>query len=573
MTAKLRREVSPENPLILHTCHSNWIRGIDMRPSELLEMLPEDIRTCSAMSHVPDWWDPEKLPVIKEYLDECERIGLQQVLQTTVFKDARANNFMPQDILKQLFDEYTCLIGVLIVEQGIAQFDQPDRQNIIDTIHTMAEIGGTLFWAEMIYHRHHPFMVAGEDEGLYRAISENSDHVVFIDKANGRTQYFLSQSAAMGWWLTGNAAAWGINAEDFWWFETAYKDIWSLPAKPRSYSQWQSTASFPANLYAQVIERSMASGASVYKVEYPLSLMYKHSKEEKWYLTSQWEHAVYPMLQKVANGWVASEDQVRSKIKACYHATDMNAPEIAPPETRLFKGLYGAEHTPAEHWHTYGTSLDLLPHEGRYFFIPVTPKLAPPPTDLGDVINPENYPVLFPDVQSKQAWFNERYVQEQSGSSWSVRVDKKWYIFNHHENANLDTDFDISLQTNTCSALYGEIGAHTSLLVEEAPDSLDILLNNYRVDIKELWNGDFPCADFEQYCDYMDKHVKAPAHDKPRQTVLVVKGVPPNASLKADLSGMYTEHRFDRDTERADYRLEIMHNGPVQLRIGMSAEQ
>ena len=153
MTAKLRREVSPENPLILHTCHSNWIRGIDMRPSELLEMLPEDIRTCSAMSHVPDWWDPEKLPVIKEYLDECERIGLQQVLQTTVFKDARANNFMPQDILKQLFDEYTCLIGVLIVEQGIAQFDQPDRQNIIDTIHTMAEIGGTLFWAEMIYHR------------------------------------------------------------------------------------------------------------------------------------------------------------------------------------------------------------------------------------------------------------------------------------------------------------------------------------------------------------------------------------------------------------------------------------
>jgi hypothetical protein len=419
----------------------------------------------------------------------------------------------------------------------------------------------------MTYRSYHPFIMAGEDEGLYKAISENKDHVVFIDKANGRTQYNMSQSAAMGWWLSGNAKGWGINAEDFWWFETAYENIWSEPVKPRSYSQWQSTSSFPANLFAQVIERSMASGACFYKVEYPLALMYKHTKEEKWYHTSQWNNAVYPILQKIAKGWVATEDQVRGKIKACYHAKDMNAPEIAPPVTRLFQGLYGSEHTSGDHLHKYYTSLDLLPHEGRYYFIPVTPKLAPAPINLGEVIDPDNYPVLFPDMQSKKAWFNERYVQEQSGSSWAVRIENKWYIFNHHENADIETDFEITLKTNECSTLCGEIGSHTLLLVEESSDKIDILLNNYRVDIEELWNGDYPCADFEQYCEYMDKHVKNPAHDKPRKTVLIVKGVPDGVELNADISGMYTEQSFEQIPGEQSYQLDIMHNGPVNITL------
>ena len=151
--------------------------------------------------------------------------------------------------------------------------DQGVNKNILrrmkSCIKACAENGGLFIWQDMeyIYHKKANYVnQILKDRELYDLLKINSENIIIMDKHNGHGRHFASQANIIGCWLDDVCGNWGVNLENFLWYEegfTEYDDIGLKPNEP----DFAYTAKYPPALYGIDMIADLVGGATVYALE------------------------------------------------------------------------------------------------------------------------------------------------------------------------------------------------------------------------------------------------------------------------------------------------------------------
>jgi hypothetical protein len=121
-----------------------------------------------------------------------------------------------------------------------------------------------------------------------------------------------------------------------------------------------------------------------------------------------------------------------------------------------------------------------MPNNGRYGLIPVLPQLA----TSSEVSFCERVTLSqFSSDAARQAFYNQRYPDNGiTGTSWVAPVPSKGCAYfanpNDNEQSSFTSTFTYPLQRNSCQSLSGTLQSYTYGILDEAPDSINILVGD-----------------------------------------------------------------------------------------------
>ncbi|MCX6624762.1 MAG: hypothetical protein NTY38_27610, partial [Acidobacteria bacterium] len=400
------------------------------------------------------------------------------------------------------------------------------------------------------------------------------DSVVLTEKNNGWGKYHQTRSLVLGMWVSGIVANWGFNGEDWWWYEQGYGERFQPSKGRRGYAprladgiqvtkgwEFASAVSCPDIFYAQNVLCAMAGGATVYSFE--SSHAYANAGLDGVYrLTPAWKNSIYPLLKAALDyNLIPEREQVIARMKVAYQDSGEEGTELDGTGEQLYRPLYGTE-APDEEILARKLSPSLLPSTGRYYYLPVLPKLAS--ESSGARFRNRIRPHQFPDARSQRAYFDKLYSVESSGDALVFHIHGTWYVTNSHENRNIAQDFRFRLGVNgSAMELSGRLEPHSMLFAAERGGMLILLANNYLVKT-HIWDEPRP-ANFDSQA-YLQKYVTAP-DDKERRTTtlkLVMLGRGRPLLTHATRHGS-VESKWN--AEAGSLAISLNHNGPVNLRV------
>lgn len=569
-TKPLRRIISPKKPLFM-------LEG----GSQMWNLLPEEFRPhCAVMMHGGSGVSEAgaRLPLFDE-LAKLQAAGIPVVI--TVQVDEADSPPTRLDTIAKAFDEFPNLIGCRACELSCgAGFNPPERRNLIDLIHLCGEHRALLNWQDMgyPYQREHIFMQAGRDRELFDALVENGDSVILTEKNNGWGKYYQTRSLVLGMWASGSVANWGFNAEDWWWFEQGYGELFQPSKGRRGWARqhgsglqvtkgWDfaSTLSYPDVLYAQNVLCAIAGGATVYSFE----SHHAYANEDQngvYRLTPAWKNAIYPLLKAILDyDLIPEREQVVARMKVAYQDSGEVGTELDNTGEQLYRPLYGAQ-IPDEQILAGKLSSELLMHTGRYYYLPVLPKLVSEKarSRFPNIIRPHQFTV----AGAQRAYFDKLFPVESTGDALVLHINGTWFVTNSHENKNIAQDFGFRLAVNGKPVeLSGRLDPHSMLFATERNRKLHLHVNNYRVKT-HIW--DEPRPEVFDIPAYLRKYVTSP-DDKERRTTrlrLTVLGKGTPALAHSTRYGT-VESKWDAKSRRL--QIGLNHNGPVDLRVTVGA--
>jgi hypothetical protein len=575
--APLRVEISSENPLFvfnLYNCDTSSIYWLD-------DNMPGDIKDNWAIQFVSLIKDkPEARSDVEAALRVCDELGFKAFIQV---QHTSRRNDVPSDFLDSLFKNHHMLIGLVVAEFSVAMsplygMSITMTQGIKRFIDVVVPNGGYFMWQDMGYEWKHPFSVAGSNTSLFEKITTHKENIIFVDKHNGRSKRYVGPASAMGFYVTDQAAAWGINSEDWIWWEAGLGPLFEESVGvSRAHRMWPSVFTYPESLYGAEWLIAAAGGATVYSLECPYH-GFATLDTEKRFLPA-WHKVILPLVRKLLNdNLIPDRSAVLDKMKVAYH------PDSALPreyqDDDLFKSLYGPEESSLYEW---------LPSTGRYYFLPVLPKLSPD-NALGlfdDVITTDYYKKHFRNnPAAKQDYFNARYPSFSEGDSWVVNHANTWYLVNPNENRDVQTDFKFALKNHPEVHLSGLLSSHAHGIVQELSqtDQLKIYLSNYRVDTeKDIWSytsdkfdpllllnnliGIFPYKNDFDLRTYINHMIDDPSIETQRQSRVSIdwqKDGEPEYEINGNPGFHYTT-----DLKDGKFTISVWHNGQVDLLLNL----
>jgi hypothetical protein len=252
-----------------------------------------------------------------------------------------------------------------------------------------------------------------------------------------------------------------------------------------------------------------------------------------------------------------------AKMKVAYQDSGEEGTELDNTGEQLYRPLYGAQ-VPDEQILAGKLSSELLMHTGRYYYLPVLPKLAPERarSRFPNIIQPHQ----FADAPAQRAYFDKLFPAESSGEALVLHINGTWYVTNTHENKNIAEDFRFRLTLNGSTVeLAGRLDPHSMLFVAERKRKLLLQVNNYLVKT-HIWDEPRPAV-FDIPA-YLKKYVTSP-DDKERHTTTLQlavrgKGTP---TLTHDTQHGTVASRWDAQSRKMEIRLD--HNGLVSLTIAL----
>lgn len=559
----MRRPVSAANPLVLiHPPIEHF--------EEAWERLPPTVRPCCAVAfHAARYLGPESERRIRSELDRATSIGAPAWVY--VLDHSRHTPF-PLRILEDLLDKYPVVKGLAATELSGGRMPEWMVAWLAAMIDLCARTDALAIWQDMAYpHWEHVFLRAGAHERLFASILAHGSHVALVDKQNGRGQYFLTRAAVLGMWASGIVTAWGVNPEDWWWYEMGFGRPGTQSRGPRGYAidhtpeeeagwGWASCLSAPDALYGQTMVTATAAGASIYSFECPAHAHGAAGPDGTFAFSPAWKHVILPLLERIAAGLLPSREEVLERLPVAYRCRSLEEPEIDLPGERLFRPLYGARRSDPVIRCT-GVSPEFINRTGRYFFLPVLPALAPGSSDepFRHVIRAGR----FTDEPALRAFFDDLFPDERTGEACVLRVGERFFVTNTRENEEVTEDFACAPEGGPIRRLEGTLPVHTYLLVSSAGGCLELHLNNYLVDT-HIWDEPLPERfDVAAYCR---RYITEPDDRNLRATELRL-GSRDGRRPKVAWSGYRVEVEEYWDERAAVLRLRVRHNGPVDLSV------
>jgi len=561
----LRRAISAAKPLII-------LEG----GAPAWDLLPEEFRPHCALqfpggSGVGSKGSP---PSLFRDLEQARAKGIPVIL--SVQGDEADGPPTRLEAVQKAFEEFPNLIGCRSCELSCGPGLSPsERSHLIDFIQLCGHYRALINWQDMgyPYQREHIFMKAGRDSDIFNTLLKNGDSVILTDKMNGWGKYFETMSLVLGMWASGIVAHWGFNAEDWWWFEQGYGKRF-LPSKGRrGYARlhgkgfkvtkgWDfaSALSCPDIFYAQNLLWAISGGATVYSFEMPTHAFAAPDRTGVYRLSPAWKNAIYPLLKATLDGnLIPDRAQVLAKMKVAYQDSGAQGTELDTPGEQLYRPLYGTSESD-EKILSRDLCSGLIPRSGRYYFLPVIPKLAPQTARarFAHIIRPRQ----FADAREERAYFDKIYPAESSGQALALHINHTWFVTNWHENEDIAQDFRFRLAIGGRPVeLSGWLRPHSLLLVKERQRDVSLQVNNYLVET-HIW--DEPLPEAFDYQRYLQEYVTSPDDKDRRITTLQLAALGEGTPVLSHETRHGTvQSKWDAASRTMQVTIE--HNGPVDL--------
>ena len=554
----LRWTIDPEHPFFVFNVYMNT--GPE-EAANLADLIPDDVQPFFGVQLVgkyPYDDDPEHRQWVETMVDAFASHGIPTFVQAEAWN---TRSDIPMSFYESLFERSPLFLGLVYAEfsaNGLTMegMDEDHVQRIIRAVETVSAYDGFLLWQDMgwewsgVYDESgHPFVEAGSDPLLFDLFSRLGRHVILQDKHNGSGKRFQGPAAAMGWWSSGLINAWGVNSEDWIWWESGWGPLFGEHGGgQKAYDAEVARWNFPLAMTGQDWLADLAGGASVFSIEVGFG------NGDFAEPTPAFKHVQLPFMRRVIeNRILLSRSEFLGKVQVAYQPSgpwgyDMHNDDI-------FKGLYGPEESSLYEW---------LPSTGRYFYLPILPTLAGEEitAKYPEVIGTEKWKSEWKDDQgAKIAWFDERYPAVE-GDSWFVNVGNRWFFMNPNENVDVATTFAFPLSNWPCLNFSGSIEPHLFGFITEEETGLSIRLSNYRIDGQGMLD-DFGAEDiFEAY-------MTDPYDGDTRRTEFVLQGLTTEPQPFFDGT-----REFDHTATFADGALTIAldHNGAVDIIIPLDRE-
>jgi len=593
----LRMYVDEENPLFMIRNCPRFLPNptpYDIAYEAVLTYwaLPDDIKEFAVIyiDEGPTYLNPQQqLAFWDELLTWTDEYNVPIVAQSECFCTNKEREPFTQEELSDMMKKHETLIGYVQVELStngvtnehlatdVVTNDMGVNKNILarmkSCIKACAENGGLFIWQDMeyIYWKKNNYVNhILKDRELYNLLKSNTENVIIMDKHNGHGRHFASQSNIMGCWLDDVCGNWGVNLENFLWYEEGFTEYDNLGVKPNE-PDFAYTSKYPPALYGIDMIADLVGGATVYAIEGTFSrggLYYWINGNVV--MTPTFYDVLYPFYRMVLDGAVPSKEQVKEKIKVAYKMTLPASYPVSGNDAHFLQGLYCDSFTFFQEKFD-NIYLDCtktwVPSTGRYYIIPILPIYSDPESVLPDsyILNDLKYffNLLFINP-IKEKFFNKRYEESYTGDGVLFDINDYIYVFNSNENKTIDSEQSVSyIFPESGKKLDTTFVAHTYAIFKENGNCLNIDLCNLRLDT------DTVCAGLESEHEFMLSYAQGGKRSDPknfRESVIILSGYETEPTVTATGSnGAKMKTEFDAET--GTLTLSIISNGEVRISI------
>lgn len=595
----LRLYVDKDNPLfMIRNCPDAGSPATGEAYAELAiktyYSLPEDMRSFTVIyiDEGTTYFTPqEQLDFWDVLLTVTDANNVPVVLQSECFCTNKTRDPFTQEDLSALFKKHETLMGFVQVElstngvtnEKLAYDEVTDDRGVNNNIlarmkscvKACAENGGLFIWQDMeyIYWKKTCYVnYLLQDEELYNLLKDNSQNVIIMDKHNGHGRHFSSQSNILGCWLDGVCGNWGVNLENFLWYEEGlldYDEVGVAPNEP----DFAYTAKYPPALLGIDMIADMVAGATVFSIEGTLGRggFFQYIDGNVAYSPTAAE-VLYPLYQMILNGCIPDKAQVKEKIKVAFK---MNIPAtyaLRGNDAHILQGLYSDSFTLYEELIDlnnpyFDCTKDWVPSTGRYYVIPILPIHSTASEVLPDsfIINDLNYWYRFFFVNCiKKSFFDKQYEETYSGNGVLFDVNDYIYVFNSNESKITDSTQTVSYTLPESNiGLKTAFEAHTYAVFKEEGKKLNIEMCNIRLDSDKI------CAGLESEYEFMVDYIYGGKRSNPgdfRASVIELTGYEsePQVSAKGTNSA---KMKTQWNEETKTLTLTVISNGEVRITV------
>lgn len=594
----LRMYVDEENPLFMIRNCPIWGgpqtgEAFAEYAIKTFNALPEDIRNFAVIyidEGTTDMTPARQLEFWDELLTVTDKANVPIVCQSECFCTNKTRDPFTQEELSAVFKEHPSLIGFVQVElstNGVTNeklaYDEVTEDNGVNKnilarlkscIKACAENGGLFIWQDMeyIYYKKANYInQILKDRELYDLLKANTENVIIMDKHNGHGRHFASQSNILGCWLDDVCGNWGVNLENFLWYEEGFKEYDDIGVAPNE-PDFAYTSKYPPALYGIDMIADLVGGATVYAIEGTFSRggLY-HWVNGEVVLTPTFYDVLYPIYQHVLNGAVPSKEEVKENIKVAYKMKLTRSYALSGNDAHLLQGLY------CDAFSFIDENLDISPYfdctktwvpsTGRYYLIPILPIHSNPEEVLpeAEVLNDFTYFLNLLFINPiKAKFFNDRYEETYSGDGVLFDMNDYIYVFNSNENKTVDAKQTVSYTLPESKIkLDAELEAHTYAIIDEKEDRIEIDLCNLRLDT------DAVCAGLEDENSFMTAYALGGKRSDPknfRTTVITLTGFDSCPSVDANGSNN-AKGKMEWDEETKTLTLIAYTNGETRITV------
>ncbi len=553
--------------------------------------LPEDVRNFAVIyidEGTTDMTPARQLEFWDELLTITDEANVPIVCQSECFCTNKTRDPFTQEELSAVFREHPSMMGFVQVElstNGVTNEklaydevtdDQGVNKNILrrmkSCIKACAENGGLFIWQDMeyIYHKKANYVnQILKDRELYDLLKSNSENVIIMDKHNGHGRHFASQANIFGCWLDDVCGNWGVNLENFLWYEEGFEEYDNLGVAPNE-PDFIYTSKYPPALYGIDMIADMVGGATVYAIEGTFSRggLY-HFIDGEVVLTPTFYEVLYPIYQLILNGAVPDKEEVKSNIKVAYKMSAPRAYALSGNDAHLLQGLYCDTYTFFQEKINniyFDCTKTWVPSTARYYIVPILPIYSNP-----DEVLPEStiltdfsyfFNLLFINPL-KVRFFNNRYEETYEGDGVLFDINDYVYIFNSNENKTIDSEQSVSYALDSGKKINATFVAHTYAILNEGADGIDIDLCNLRLDTDAVCHGQ------EDENGFMIAYAQGGRRSDPknfRESVIEISGFETEPTVTAaGANGATMKTEWNEATKTLT--LSVISNGEVKITI------
>ncbi len=593
----LRMYVDEENPLFMIRNCPIW--GGPQTGEAFAEYaiktyyaLPEDIRNFAVIyidEGTTDMTPARQLEFWDELLTVTDAAKVPIVCQSECFCTNKKRDPFTQEELSAVFKEHPSLIGFVQVElstNGVTNeklaYDEVTEDNGVNKnilarmkscIKACAENGGLFIWQDMeyIYWKKANYVNhILKDRELYDLLKANTENVIIMDKHNGHGRHFASQSNILGCWLDDVCGNWGVNLENFLWYEEGfieYDDLGVAPNEPDPLT----TAKYPPALFGIDMIADMVGGATVYAIEGMFSRggLY-HFVDGEVILTPTFYDVLYPIYQMILNGAVPDKEEVKENIKVAYKMSNPRSYALSGNDAHLLQGLYCDTFTFFQEKINniyFDCTKTWVPSTGRYYIIPILPIYSNPKEVLpeSEILTDFKYFINLLFINPlKMMFFNDRYEETYTGDGVLFDINDYIYIFNSNENKTIDSEQTVNYTLPKSKInISASFVAHTYAIINESEEKIEIDLCNLRLDTDAVCNG------LENEDQFMRAYAAGGRMDNPkdfRTSVIKLSGFESSPSVNATGSNG-AKGRAEWDEETKTLTLTVISNGETRITV------
>ena len=593
----LRMYVDEENPLFMIRNCPIW--GGPQTGEAFAEYaiktynaLPEDIRNFAVIyidEGTTDMTPARQLEFWDELLTVTDAANVPIVCQSECFCTNKTRDPFTQEELSAVFKEHPSLIGFVQVElstNGVTNeklaYDEVTEDNGVNKnilarmkscIKACAENGGLFIWQDMeyIYWKKANYVNhILKDRELYDLLKANTENVIIMDKHNGHGRHFASQANILGCWLDDVCGNWGVNLENFLWYEEGfieYDDIGVAPNEPDPIT----TAKYPPALFGIDMISDMVGGATVYAIEGTFSRggLY-HFVDGEVILTPTFYDVLYPIYQLILNGAVPDKEEVKENIKVAYKMSNPRSYALSGNDAHLLQGLYCDTFTFFQEKINniyFDCTKTWVPSTARYYIVPILPIYSDPKEVLpeSEILTDFKYFINLLFINPlKIMFFNDRYEETYTGDGVLFDINDYIYIFNSNENKTIDSEQTVNyILPKSKIDISASFVAHTYAIINESKDKIEIDLCNLRLDTDAVCNG------LENEDQFMRAYAAGGKMDNPkdfRTSVIKLSGFESQPNVNATGSNG-AKGRAEWDEQTKTLTLTVISNGETRITV------